>query len=394
MSHGLYKMDKTEFTVSDCKIKQTSAIYADKTLDDALTLIKKNNYAALVVVDGEGKPLGTITQREIVRSRLKQESKVSNILHKSPKLSPKASLAEAASLLFGTSLKTAVVADSTKIIGVITDDDVLDCAKNMPIGKEPIKRYMSSRPLALSSSDTIASALATFRHHNISRGPVTENGSLIGIITLHDIVTKLALAKSKKTEADISGEKIRLANAKVEWVMTKNPITCSPDDNVSSVIDVMVSKKITSLPIVGKEGKLTGVVTKRDLLRPLAELNAKQKKIQVQIVGVSELDSFERSRIMSELNDFAEKLETRMGQGLLKVQFSFFKEHVKETRLTRTIATLTVSEGKFQADVKAWGPYASVKSAVKAIQRQFEESMRKHSKGLHHGHQNRIIKGR
>ncbi len=55
---------------------------------------------------------------------------------------------------------------------------------------------------------------------------------------------------------------------RIKDVMTKNPITISPDDLVLQAIKVMQEKKIRRLPVIEK-GKLVGIVTKHDLTEAL-----------------------------------------------------------------------------------------------------------------------------
>jgi CBS domain-containing protein len=61
---------------------------------------------------------------------------------------------------------------------------------------------------------------------------------------------------------------------KCNEVMTKNPVSCLPNDTVSKVAQLMKSKDFGSVPIVENEQtkKLVGIVTDRDLaLKIVAE---------------------------------------------------------------------------------------------------------------------------
>jgi CBS domain-containing protein len=61
---------------------------------------------------------------------------------------------------------------------------------------------------------------------------------------------------------------------KVKEIMTRNPVCCTPQDNVTDVARLMKREDVGSLPVVEdrKSGKLNGIVTDRDLvLKVLAE---------------------------------------------------------------------------------------------------------------------------
>jgi CBS domain-containing protein len=51
----------------------------------------------------------------------------------------------------------------------------------------------------------------------------------------------------------------------VSEVMSKNPLTCSPDDEVDDVWRLMQNKALAGLPVVAKD-KLVGIVTQKDFL--------------------------------------------------------------------------------------------------------------------------------
>ena len=46
----------------------------DKTIRDALATLARHNFGALVVVDGSNKPIGIISERDIVRLAAKNEA--------------------------------------------------------------------------------------------------------------------------------------------------------------------------------------------------------------------------------------------------------------------------------------------------------------------------------
>ena len=51
----------------------------------------------------------------------------------------------------------------------------------------------------------------------------------------------------------------------VRDVMTKRPITISPEASVGSAVEVMRERKIRHLPVVDDTGRLFGIITDRDL---------------------------------------------------------------------------------------------------------------------------------
>lgn len=55
-------------------------------------------------------------------------------------------------------------------------------------------------------------------------------------------------------------------------IMTSNPVTLTPESDVSEAVRMMLENKINGLPVVDDEGRLVGVICQSDLI-------AQQKKI-------------------------------------------------------------------------------------------------------------------
>jgi CBS domain-containing protein len=56
---------------------------------------------------------------------------------------------------------------------------------------------------------------------------------------------------------------------KVEEVMTKDVITCSPADPIGKIVKLMSEKDISGLPVMDGE-KLVGIITEGDIMKVLA----------------------------------------------------------------------------------------------------------------------------
>lgn len=57
---------------------------------------------------------------------------------------------------------------------------------------------------------------------------------------------------------------------KIKDVMTKAPITCTPDTNIAAAAERMLKGDCGVLPVVAADGTLAGIVTDRDLFIALA----------------------------------------------------------------------------------------------------------------------------
>lgn len=111
---------------------------------------------------------------------------------------------------------------------------------------------------------------------------VDENGGLAGIITEEDLIMRdvrihfptyiqlldavIYLGSVRRYENELR----KALGATARDVMTSDPVTIEPDADVEEAATLMVEKGISRLPVVS-EGTLVGIITKRDIVRSLAE---------------------------------------------------------------------------------------------------------------------------
>jgi CBS domain-containing protein len=115
------------------------------------------------------------------------------------------------------------------------------------------RNVVATRPDAL-----LTEAIKTLLDHNISGLPVVDaEGRLTGIITEHDIMN-----------FTFSGD---AADTMVEKAMTPDVITFGPDAELGELVNCFAAKRIRRVPIVD-DGKLVGIVSRRDILRVMLEM--------------------------------------------------------------------------------------------------------------------------
>lgn len=151
--------------------------------------------------------------------------------------------------------------------------------KNMRIEEQAeqvrkVKRSQSGMildPVTLSVNSTVQDAENIMREFKIGGIPVIDsNGKLLGIITNRDL----------RFQKDLS--------VPVEKIMTKdNLITASENITLEKAETILQQYKIEKLPIVNKKGRLTGLITFRDIQKKKNKPNACQDKFGRLRVGAA-----------------------------------------------------------------------------------------------------------
>lgn len=119
------------------------------------------------------------------------------------------------------------------------------------------------RALVVVSPETeLSEAALLLRRRGIRHLPVLDQGSLVGIISDRDLKGAMGSAAMSQSGAEMGRVPERLFAADV---MTRTVITIAPMFPVEEAARLMVTKKISALPVT-QDGRLVGIVTETDVL--------------------------------------------------------------------------------------------------------------------------------
>ena len=112
--------------------------------------------------------------------------------------------------------------------------------------------------------DTPITDIAKLMHKNgIGAVPIGENDHLIGMVTDRDIVCK-GLAK----------DNFDVRHATARDVMTSGIHCCSEDDDLTKAAQHMEELKVRRLPVINKDKRMIGVLSRHDTVRAQARADA------------------------------------------------------------------------------------------------------------------------
>ena len=144
-------------------------------------------------------------------------------------------------------------------------------------------RDIMTRNVVTVKPETSIEELATLLVKNeISGVPVVDDaGSLFGIVTENDLISRnkrlhiptvvsfldaaIYLESSRKFEDEVK----RVAATKVGDICSRKVVTIAEDFTVVDIATIMTEKKVHLLPVI-KEGRVVGIVGKRDMVKAVA----------------------------------------------------------------------------------------------------------------------------
>jgi CBS domain-containing protein len=114
---------------------------------------------------------------------------------------------------------------------------------------KPLKEVITIRPDA-----TVRELIGLLAEHNVGALVVSEDGTGVhGIVSERDVVRRL------KDDASV-------LDAAVSAIMTSEVRTCTGQESVNDLMEIMTSGRFRHIPVV-EDGRLTGIVSIGDVVK-------------------------------------------------------------------------------------------------------------------------------
>ena len=120
-----------------------------------------------------------------------------------------------------------------------------------------VKQIMTSDPACCTPGSTAREVATLMREHDCGSIPVVENTGgrrLVGTVTDRDLAIR-GLAEGKGPDTPVRD------------LMTPDPVTCVPEDEVEDLRQAMIQALVRRVPVVDEDGALVGIVAQADIAR-------------------------------------------------------------------------------------------------------------------------------
>lgn len=222
--------------------------------------MSSNNVSCVVVIE-EKKPIGILTERDIIYMMgidIDFDTVNLQTVMRSPviAISEETEIPEAANLMVINGLRRLVVVDGVhNVIGIITQTDII---KNLSIDSfisfKKVDQIMNRNIISVRKQDTLPKAISLMAKNRISCILVIEDNKPVGMITERDITKSIA-------EDTISHH--------VNEIMTSPVPATNKDISLYDATRLMDENKVRSLTIIDHKGDAIGIITKSDIIKNL-----------------------------------------------------------------------------------------------------------------------------
>jgi len=242
------------------------------------------------------------------------------------------------------------VTESQMAIAIAQEGGMGIIHKNMPIEAQAaqirkVKRSESGMihdPVTLSENALLSEALALMKENKIGGIPVVDKDmKLKGILTNRDLRFQKNL------------------NLHVKEVMTKkNLVTGTANTNLHEAEKILTKHKVEKLPLVGKDGKLIGLITYRDIVKVKARPKSARDHLGRLRVGAAvgvTPDTLERVKALVQNGVDAVVIDTAHGhsKGIIDMLKRIKKAYPKLDVIAGNIATVEAAKELIKAGADA-----------------------------------------
>lgn len=129
-----------------------------------------------------------------------------------------------------------------------------------------VSDWMTREVITVTENDSIEDLHNIMLKNRINHLPVVEEDRLIGIITKSDIRQALTSLQFDKTKS------------KVKDFMVREVTTVNEYDTLEDALVIIFQTKVGSLPVVQKNNKLVGIITRHDIMNAFIKVIGLDKK--------------------------------------------------------------------------------------------------------------------
>ncbi|MDR4512645.1 MAG: CBS domain-containing protein [Nitrososphaeraceae archaeon] len=274
---------KTVGAISDDAIKLD---VGDNILNARNTMIQYN--ISRVVITQDNMPAGMITEKDIVRfiyssnlNKRPSEIKICEVIGNKPPITVGSSmlLVSCARLMLSKGISSLIVTQkNSKDLKVITKTDLVNHYSKFYKQINKVKEYMTTKVYSISPDELLIEAMKILLEKKVSRVAVVKNGKAVGIITGRDLLPISSLVNSgfeKYSNKSPSGLNMAISGLKaiimVGDIMRSPLLTIFSNADLADAAKIMIRNRISGLPVVDKNDKLIGIVTKTDVIRAFSK---------------------------------------------------------------------------------------------------------------------------
>lgn len=271
--------------VRDIMAEDVAYVTVPGTREDAMEILKRDGISGVPVIKDET-VVGVVTRHDLLRNP--REEQIALLMTRNPiVINPDATIAEAAKIIYSSTIRRLPVVDGSKLVGVVTVGDFIREISSWD-DKTSIDSHIGDKTIVLWEGMPLPVAGRLMELARVRAVPVLNSSfTVVGMITDQDLIN-VAIIEEGMGSLDVSlgsdGDEwsleglrdtmklhygisqITLPDKLVKDVMVKKVVTATRKSGVSACAQKMCEGRFNQLPVISARGKLLGLLIDKDLL--------------------------------------------------------------------------------------------------------------------------------
>jgi predicted transcriptional regulator len=283
-------------------------------------------------------------------------------------------LSKVAKLMIESETRQLPVYSEEKLLGFVTDEDVIHGAIMEQWGNTHVEEIMTKKPFVIEDDESLGAVLSLLKNEGISHVPIVKDGKLVGMVSISDIIDNIFQPRHVQRFGEREGEKVPVLSIPAKGIMVKPVVTVLPETKLRDAEAQMHKFNISSLVIVSK-GRPVGIITKRDFLEPLAQTEQPTQRLTVQFsVKDVEIDEIQRGAVMDDFKSFTHRYGGTLEAGTLFVYMKTHGTNFKGDQLIHCRLQFRTKKGAFFSSGEGYGVEETFKIALDRLEGQIVKS--------------------
>jgi len=259
--------------IKEIMTKEVITVSKNDDLKYVMDLMEKHNISKIPVMD-DGKLVGIVTDTTIADKlgSMKNRGVPASRMHASTVMDknfeaiyPEMDVKEILQTVGKPGLTMLPVIGNDMLVGVVTKADLLPFVK----GNKKVREIMTTNVYHVRPDDRVIHARRILFDNDIARLPVVEDGKVVGMLSDKEI--SFAFSDIKRSYS-LGQQNHHIRELLVKDVMKTPAIVSDGDITVEEAAKIMMENEIGCIPIVNKDEKIEGIVTRTDLVRLLTDI--------------------------------------------------------------------------------------------------------------------------
>ena len=324
------------YKTEDLMARKFETADPETTISDVVARMRATDLHEIPVVTDGNKLMGVISYGSLLkRKNLPVNTKAKSVMETPPEIREETAITEVAESIVSTGYRQIPVVRGKKILGVISREDIVRMVLDIKDLKNiPVKEVMTIEVQTVTSKDSLKRAIELMGKLDVRALPVVDDmNRFVGIIGVKDIVNYGWASRRGETVGELAGRNDPV-EVEVGSLSVDSPVTVGPDNPIGQAVNLMLERKISTLPVVDKD-RIEGILTTYDVVELVASFRARDM-VYVQITGLEEEDRHSLDMMDKEIGAELQKI-AKLSKPLL------FTLHVAKHNTAGNVAKYSLS---------------------------------------------------